>query len=517
MNERLESALDAEDEPIRRSPGASSFRIATVVVLAIAAAICSYFATRPKPYAALGDTTVESRDAFRRGGRPVHDEVIDEALGRELAALSVAASHHIERGTPYDAELTRIAAAVRERSLVRALGPYPADSLHRLVAAYAKLVRGEGDAERLAAAIAHFNRTFAERGLGYRVTAFPIGMSVIALAVDSVERVSIHGSGASRRVVLAVERLDRLNLDIPYLGYIGPDDAIVIPIDAADRFVTTVLLPLLEPTPRLTLMDPRVDTRRHPWIVETHASAARVVRRAITEARCERGIDEVVRLLASRRDLFAQWAALLAQNGGTIRLPESYRFDFTSLHESARERLPRFHELERLDDALGDEEAARPFACVRDAVVDSLALSFLADDRRPVPPDELRAPPLIALIDPAQTMSADAFRGDPSVAAIRRKLAILHSAPILGFPLTSMLRCYTHGGSCDRASEVATAFIFMELARELRLASFVEPERAGASTVGAVYRDLAGVPSPAIRSAAGAVFRRVFGRDLRAR
>lgn len=491
--------------------GRSLAVFASLVAAGLVAA--GFVLTRPKPYEELSGSSIESARAFVDGGRPIHREAIDESLPPALTSLVVAVDAMNQSGSSPDAEFRRVGEAIRAPELVRALRPRPASALERLVTAYVGFVRGQVQAEALERAIRGFDEACVEAGLGYRVDAFPVRTGVVALVVHSIESVVRLRVGNESRRILLVERLDQLNVRVPLLGFSSGTEGIVA-LGETETFTVSVVLPLLEDPPRLTLMSPSVSLGRYPWMTPTHESASSLVARSLVSSGCRTGVDALVRALAARRSLFERWSVELAQHGISVEIPTRYRLDVDALEERAGSRLTNLRDLVRVQDELASAPASRAFRCVRDAIATELATQIVLADAMPAPPaDEPRAPSIVATLDPGQTQSPEVFRADPGLAEVRASLVALARGPSPGLFLVGLLRCYTHGGSCTRAREVATVITIAELARERHVPSFVEPDRTGATAVAAMFRDLAPSSDAELRAAATTTYRRLFGRE----
>lgn len=239
-----------------RTPSPSSTPVITLVVIAailvmVGALAFTVFALR-HPHRARRPLPVIGTGAYFHGGAPAQDVAIEWLLRDTLTALVIETDAD-RRGSREGAPRARRVVELRNARAMNEHGPALADAWRGFVDALDRWTDVPSKGRRMQQALAEL-REHAQRvddalanvGLGYYLQADVfVGQGAHAVVFAyRVENVSFVRAGGERRRVLALRRLDKLDMTLALLG--RQTDEVsdpVIMLDRIDEFVADRVMP----------------------------------------------------------------------------------------------------------------------------------------------------------------------------------------------------------------------------------------------------------------------------------
>jgi hypothetical protein len=497
--------------------------IAGLALVAVAGATLARRSARRSFARALPPPTA---GAFRDGGQPLADPAIAALLAGPLTELVIAVDLQRRDGA-LDADRERRRARVVAPTAITAHGPALAAAWRQLIELFDRAIdTPDYDPARvalsskLAGAVRAVTDGFAAAGLGYYLEGEALleaGKSHAAIYAYRVEDVRFVAAGGKPRRVLALRRLDHLNLTHTMLGMESPQlgDPVLL-LDRIDAHVASKTLPVLARDLPYPLGDPS-------WAAL--AEAAPVARAAGDAVRAELarclGDDagdaaRIATLLAERAAIVERWRSDLAYKNIAIPatdqlfLPAPLLPSLDGLVGAASRGRVRAIEAE-----LADLQAARIAARLEDLVAGSVrrheAQHGVDDDRGPAWRD--------AEVDTHGLPTA----GLPWLPAWARLELSAYASQIASDPVTPQV-AYWHVANFafDRhawgsAEAYAAVVISAGIARHLRLpgdAPFVHDREIDRARLAALAAGIAAAPDDALREAARATWQDLFGEPL---
>ncbi len=191
--------------------------------------------------------------AFFHGGTPARDQALETFVANELTDLVIETDAD-RRGSREGAPREKHAKELRDAPLITAHGPALAAAWRNLIDAIDRWTDVRTTSRNFRTAEAELGRRaqavsdqFAALGLGLYVQADVMidhGFARAAVFTFAVEEVSFVRAGGEARRVLALRRLDELNLRHTLLGRQGDEhgDPVVL-LDQVDDFVNARVMP----------------------------------------------------------------------------------------------------------------------------------------------------------------------------------------------------------------------------------------------------------------------------------
>jgi hypothetical protein len=368
-----ESAVAATYEtlPVIAKPRPIATIALAVAVVAALGGLGYAIATYHKPahaYARVERTP--SADAYRTGGVPLHDPIIDAALDKPLTELVAGAARARDEGVgPFTAPLAKLRATdLGHGAPLAAAWQHMLEAYARAVGA-AQLGPDTRDVVDLRESVRALTDQFAAAGLGYFLEGrFSAGYALVqAYRVEEVA--FVYTNGAPRRV-LTISRIDHLNTAYAVLGMDDEDVGDpVIHRERIDEYVASTELPVLAPDAPYPLAEQTwLDAPAGKAIA---AAAGVAVRREYAAALGGDAADgaQIAKLLVERADIIEQWRDHLDRKDIAFSRTDDL-FVPAELLKALDGVVPHY-QLERvkaIDDVLADLDAPRIHARIHELV-----------------------------------------------------------------------------------------------------------------------------------------------------
>lgn len=469
-----------------------------------------------------------SAGAFRDGGQPLADPAIAALIAGPLTELVIVVDLQRRDGA-LDADRARRLAGLVAPAAITAHGPALAAAWRQLIELFDRAIdTPDYDparvalASKLAPAVRAVTAAFAAAGLGYYLEGEALlqaGKSHAALYAYRVEDVHFVAAGGKPRRVLALRRLDHLNLTHTMLGMESQQlgDPVLL-LDRIDAHVASKTLPVLASGLPYPLGDPS-------WgALDEAAPVARAAGDAVRKELAGWLGDDagagarIAALLAERAAIVERWRTDLAYRNIAIAatdqlfLPEPLLASLDGLVGAASRSRVRAIEAE-----LAELQAARIAARLADLVAGSVrrheAQHGVDDDRGKawVAADvDLHGVPAVGL---------------PWLPGWARLELSAYTSQIANDPVTPQV-AYWHVANFafDRhawgtAEAYAGVVITAGLARHLKLAGdapVVHDREIDRARLAALAAGIAAAPDDALREAARATWQDLFGEPLAA-
>jgi hypothetical protein len=485
-----------------------------VAVVAALTGLGYAVATYHKPVHAYAHAArAPSADAYRSGGVPLHDPIIDAALDQPLTDLVAGAARARDEGVgPFTAPLAKLRATeLGHGAPLAAAWQHMLEAYARAVGA-AQLGPEARDVVDLREAVRAVTDQFAAAGLGYFLEGrFRDGYALVqAYRVEEVA--FVYTNGVPRRV-LTISRIDHLNTAYAVLGMDNEDVGDpVIHRERIDEYVATTELPVLAPDAPYPLAE-------QTWLDAPEgkalaAAAGVAVRREYAAALGGDAADgaQIAKLLVERGIIIDQWRDHLDRKDIVFSRTDDL-FVSADLLKALDGAVPHY-QLERvksIDDVLADLDAPRIHARIHELVAATVrrheAQHNFDFDRAA----ELRYPPLL------QEFLGPAIDGDGNPVAIvtsaRAELSG-YLSQIINDPITPHASLWhlesqvfdQHSGGGELYAGIV---VLLSVGKQLGVD--VSGHHFGRDRLAPIAQKLAALSDDELRTAARAAWRDLFG------